>query len=55
MFAPVVLRFNSYGVKLEGQAQQYVSRVLAQQYIQQWISEGIKEKEIIAAAEITQK
>ena len=54
MFAPIVLRFNSYGIKLKGQAQQYVTSVLNQPHLKQWISDGIKEKEIIAAGEIDQ-
>ena len=52
MFAPIVLRFNSYGVKLKGLAQQYMTNVLQQPHIIQWIKDGIKEKEIIAAGEI---
>jgi len=37
MFAPVVLRFRSYGAALEGAAQQYQQTALADPHLQEWL------------------
>jgi glutathione S-transferase len=37
MFAPVVLRFRSYGAALESEAQQYQHTVLADPHLQEWL------------------
>lgn len=52
MFAPVVLRFNSYGVELSGELKRYSDRVMAHPAMQQWIAAGIAEPEVIEVAEV---
>ena len=47
MFAPVVLRFRSYAVTLEGPAQAYADKLLALPSIQEWIAAGEAERERI--------
>jgi glutathione S-transferase len=37
MFAPVALRFRSYGAQLQPQAQHYVDTVLADPHLQEWL------------------
>ncbi|TQV88717.1 glutathione S-transferase family protein [Aliikangiella coralliicola] len=52
MFAPVVLRFNSYGIEVGSVARQYMQNILNLKAIQEWIEEGIAEKPVIEQAEI---
>lgn len=52
MFAPVVLRFNSYGIEVGSIAKAYMSNILALKPLQNWIKDGIAEKEVIQQAEI---
>jgi len=52
MYAPVVLRFNGYDVKLDGVAREYVESVLGNTHIQSWIEAGKAEKEVIAQDEV---
>ncbi len=52
MFAPIILRFNTYGVKLEGIEKEYSKTVLKQKYIIEWIESSKQEKEIIESEEI---
>ncbi|MBC7983856.1 MAG: glutathione S-transferase family protein [Candidatus Obscuribacterales bacterium] len=40
MYAPVVLRFQSYNAKLSSVAKQYVATTLGDRYLQQWIAEA---------------
>jgi len=47
MFAPVVLRFNSYGIPVSDVERQYMESILALNSIQEWIKEGIIESEIM--------
>lgn len=47
MYAPVVIRFNTYGVSLSASSQKYVSTLLANPHIQEWISAGKAEMEVI--------
>ena len=44
MFAPVVLRFNSYHVNVGSMAKQYMKNMLSLESLQQWIAEGLKRK-----------
>jgi glutathione S-transferase len=37
MFAPVVLRFHTYGAALESEAQQYQETALADPHLQEWL------------------
>lgn len=50
-YAPVVLRFLTYGVTLPALAQAYAANILALPSLQQWIREAEAEKIFIAADE----
>ena len=52
MFAPVVLRFNGYGIKVSPVAQQYMQTMLALEPLQAWVRDGQAETEVIEEAEI---
>lgn len=52
MYAPVVLRFVTYGVALEGAARGYAETILALPAIQEWLAASREEAEIIEAFEI---
>ena len=47
MFAPVVLRFSIYDVKVSGFVNEYVDTVLQNEHIQQWIEAGKQETQVI--------
>jgi glutathione S-transferase len=51
MYAPVVMRFRTYGVKLAAENARYCEAVLAAPGVRAWITEAVEEKEIIAAEE----
>ena len=51
MYAPVVTRFKTYGVKVSGEAQRYCDAVLAAPGVRAWIDEALKEKEFVAEDE----
>lgn len=51
MFAPVALRFDTYGVDLPGEAEAYVSTVLAHPALREWVAEGRAESEVLEAEE----
>ncbi|MHB1074894.1 glutathione S-transferase family protein [Thiobacillus sp.] len=51
MVAPVVLRFQAYGVALEGAARDYAAAMLALPALQEWVADGVAETERIAAFE----
>ena len=46
-FAPVVFRFNTYGVKLSEIGAEYVKAMLAHPSMQQWIADSKAEKEVV--------
>jgi len=50
-FAPVVLRFRTYGIPLSDAAQAYADSVIASSGIQRWLEQAAKETEVIAADE----
>ncbi len=52
MFAPIVLRFAGYDVKLNAQALKYVEFVLENKHIKAWIKESKKEEWVIPEDEI---
>ncbi len=52
MYAPVVLRFATYGVPLEGAARAYADTILALPPMQEWLAAGRDEIEVIDAFEI---
>jgi len=52
MFAPIVLRFIGYDVKLSGISADYVKMVSNNKYMQEWVEAGKKETHIIESDEI---
>ena len=46
-FAPVVLRFNTYGVKCSPNVAEYVKAMLDHPSMQQWIADSKAEKEVV--------
>ena len=52
MYAPVVLRFKSYGIKVGKLEQKYMNTILKHPSIKSWIDDGVKETEIILASEV---
>ena len=52
MYAPVVLRFKTYDVRLDGACAAYAERVLAWPALQKWISDAKAEKEEIEELEV---
>ncbi|MDP7145534.1 MAG: glutathione S-transferase family protein [Pseudomonadales bacterium] len=52
MFAPVALRFAGYSIPLDGAEEAYVTSVLAQPSIIEWMEAGKLEKEIIDEDEV---
>lgn len=51
-FAPVALRFNTYQVSVSDSSSNYVSLMLANQYITSWVAEASKEVEVILPGEL---
>ena len=51
MFAPVVLRFRTYGIDLPSRASRYPSRLLESEALQQWLLDAEAETEVIEADE----
>jgi glutathione S-transferase len=54
MFAPVVLRFRTYGINLPDSASSYPRRLLESAAIQEWLLASESEIEVIKAEEIGQ-
>lgn len=52
MFAPVVLRFKSYGIEVGEQEQQYMENMLCLPQIQEWIAAGKQESTHVEALEL---
>jgi glutathione S-transferase len=52
MYAPVVLRFDSYGIEVGEQQKAYMNKMLALPQMQQWIEAGKAEDWTIEASEI---
>jgi glutathione S-transferase len=47
MYAPVALRFNTYGIEPGGRPKAYVETVLSDVYVREWISAAEAEVEVI--------
>jgi glutathione S-transferase len=47
MFAPVVSRFHTYGIKLDRAAADYNDTVVADAHVRRWYEEALRETEII--------
>ncbi|TDJ36295.1 MAG: hypothetical protein E2O53_03920 [Gammaproteobacteria bacterium] len=54
MFAPVVLRFRSYGINLPDAASAYPRRMLESESIQRWLAAAESEIEVIKTDETGQ-
>jgi glutathione S-transferase len=52
MFAPVVFRFNSYGIQLSAPAAAYRDSLLTHPQMQLWLKQAQAEKEVIAREEV---
>ncbi len=52
MYAPVVFRFNTYGVELDGPAKEYADHMLQLTSMQDWLKEAKAEPEFIAHEEV---
>ncbi|MDD1780332.1 glutathione S-transferase family protein [Enterovibrio sp. ZSDZ35] len=51
MYAPVILRFITYGVTLSAEAQRYANHALQSAALQQWIEESKKDTSIVSEDE----
>lgn len=51
MYAPVVLRFQTYGVALDGPAKGYAEAILALPALREWVADAVAETERIEAFE----
>jgi glutathione S-transferase len=47
MYAPVVLRFHTYGIEAGGLSKGYMETVLSDEYVCEWISGAEREEEVI--------
>lgn len=52
MYAPVVLRFRTYGVALDGMAKNYADAVMALPALQEWVADAEQEAESIPKFDI---
>jgi len=52
MYAPIVLRFNSYGISVGEVEREYMNSILSNFSLKSWISEGVKEKEYLEEFEV---
>ena len=51
MYAPLALRFQTYGIELSEGAKAYQQKVLAGESLQQWLVEASQETDIIEEGE----
>ena len=54
MFAPVVLRFRTYGINLPDSAKHYAKRLLSSEAMQEWLLDAESEVEVIETDEYGQ-
>lgn len=52
MFAPVVFRFNTYGIMVSKAAERYMNLVLGHPAIQDWRQQAVAESEVLATEEV---
>ncbi|PXX93826.1 glutathione S-transferase [Marinobacter vulgaris] len=52
MYAPIVLRFNSYGIPVGDTENDYMNTILSLSSLKEWVAEGIAEKEFLADCEL---
>lgn len=53
MYAPVALRFRSYGASLNEQAQSYLQTLLGNSHLKDWVEQAKREKEVIPEDEVS--
>ncbi|WP_372770599.1 glutathione S-transferase family protein [Pseudoalteromonas sp.] len=51
MYAPVAMRFKTYGITLNASATAYMEKVLSCEVLAEWITDALKETEIVAMDE----
>jgi glutathione S-transferase len=51
MFAPVVMRFRTYAVRVEAESSRYCEAMLAAPGVRAWIDDSLKEMEFVAEDE----
>ncbi|PWG61080.1 glutathione S-transferase [Sediminicurvatus halobius] len=51
-FAPVALRFRTYGIAVQGAAGEWLARLLADEDVQWWCAQAEAEREVVAAEEV---
>lgn len=54
MYAPIALRFMTYGVQLDAMSAGYVKAVYTDRWVQEWIKAARREREVIPASEVGQ-
>ena len=52
MYAPVVSRFRTYGIKLDGELKSYAERIWDLPAMQEWRAAALAEKEEIEELEV---
>lgn len=52
MYAPIVLRFNTYGIVVGDTEKDYMNTILSLSTLKDWVAESFTEKEILAGFEI---
>ena len=52
MYAPIVLRFQSYGIKVGNIEREYMDKILSIPALKNWVSAGISETELIEECEV---
>ena len=55
MYAPVVLRFNTYGAQVSATAREYISTVLEDRYVKEWVGAAEQEPWTIPSEDIGKK
>jgi glutathione S-transferase len=51
MYAPVVMRFRTYAVKLEPASARYCEAMLSSHGVRAWVEDALNEKEFVAEDE----
>jgi glutathione S-transferase len=53
MFAPIATRFQTYDVRLDGHAKDYMDRLLEHPLVAEWLYLGKEERDVISALELS--
>jgi len=54
-YAPVVFRFNTYGIEISNAAKTYMNSMLELPSMKKWLAQSIEEEEIIPRSEVGEK